>query len=143
MLEATFSEGLVVQQSRIMKWPHLDPANEPSTFNPVPIAPIHAWRCEKVVEEIHLSSISSTLPNHWTTASYQSFNDRDRRPQPLSDLFALGFELVHHSSIPSARQHAAKVDDLLNVDILLLRRLEDLGLGPDSNQVLAVVMLLD
>lgn len=62
---------------------------------------------------------------------------------PESDLFALGLEFVHDTSISGTGQHTTEINDLLDVDVFVLWRGEDLGLGPEGYDVLAVVMLLD
>jgi hypothetical protein len=61
----------------------------------------------------------------------------------VSDLLALGLQLLHYRTVPCTGQHPAQIDHLLDVDVLVLGTGENLGLCADVNKVFAVVALFD
>src|SRR4029453_17350670 len=63
--------------------------------------------------------------------------------QPWSDLPAFGLQGLDDGTISSRGQQVAYGQDLLDVDVLVLRTAEERGLGTDVNRVLAVMAELD
>lgn len=61
----------------------------------------------------------------------------------VSHLMTFGLQIVHNSSVSGHGQQMAKIDDLLDVDVLILQAVEDLGLRPDGYDALAVMLLFD
>src|SRR5580698_9546788 len=65
-----------------------------------------------------------------------------RAPILGSGFVALVYEIRRHGVVAGTRQYPAQVDELLSVDVLVVRTPENLGLFPDPEQKHVVVLLL-
>jgi hypothetical protein len=66
------------------------------------------------------------------------------QPADSSDFLALGLKFLDQLPVPTSGQHAAQIDHLLNVDVLVLGMMgENLPLIADTYLVFPVVALFD